>query len=110
MTGEERMPGTTIPDTTTRDTTIRQPATCEPASSAVASSRVRYEVLGMSFLMAFLMYMERGAIRRGCPVDHARISRRQDYDGLGHLGVYLVLSTPSYASNLLSEVHIRCLR
>jgi MFS family permease len=40
-----------------QDTTIRQ-----SSASAVASSRVRYEVLGMSFLMAFLMYMERGAI------------------------------------------------
>jgi MFS family permease len=82
MTGEERIldtttGGTTIRDTTPRDntirdntirdTTIRQPATCESASSAVAASRVRYEVLGMSFLMAFLMYMERGAIGAAAP-------------------------------------------
>jgi MFS family permease len=39
------------------DTTIPQ-----PAAWGVAGSHVRYEVLGMSFLMAFLMYMERGAI------------------------------------------------
>jgi MFS family permease len=57
MTGEKG-----IPDTTTRDRAIRQPATC-----AMAGSRVRYEVLGMSFLMAFLMYMERGAIGAAAP-------------------------------------------
>jgi MFS family permease len=34
---------------------------------AVAVSHVRYEVLGMSFLMAFLMYMERGAIGTAAP-------------------------------------------
>jgi hypothetical protein len=56
-------------------------------SSAVAVSHVRYEVLGMSFLMAFLMYMERGAIGTAAPVDHARIPPGQDRDGLGHLGV-----------------------
>ena len=39
------------------DTTIPQ-----PAARGVAGSHVRYEVLGMTFLMAFLMYMERGAI------------------------------------------------
>src|SRR6266404_4580838 len=44
------------------DTTIRQPSV-----STVASSHVRYEVLGMSFLMAFLMYMERGAIGAAAP-------------------------------------------
>jgi len=40
-----------------------------PPSSpgAVVASRVRYEVLGMSFLMAFLMYMERGAIGTAAP-------------------------------------------
>jgi MFS family permease len=52
MIGEERI----------LDTTIRQ-----PSSSAVASSHVRYEVLGMTFLMAFLMYMERGAIGAAAP-------------------------------------------
>ena len=41
------------------DTRIRKEAT-----SSVTASHVRYEVLGMSFLMAFLMYMERGAIGR----------------------------------------------
>jgi MFS family permease len=60
MTGEERIPDLTTRDTTTRDTTIRQ-------STVVAASRVRYEVLGMSFLMAFLMYMERGAIGAAAP-------------------------------------------
>src|SRR5580693_6759835 len=35
--------------------------------SVAAPSRVRYEVLGMSFLMAFLMYMERGAIGAAAP-------------------------------------------
>src|ERR1700693_2417219 len=58
MTGEQGI----ILDTARKDTTIRQPATC-----AVAGSRVRYEVLGMSFLMAFLMYMERGAIGAAAP-------------------------------------------
>src|SRR5260370_42665265 len=52
MTGEEGVLGTTI----------RQSASC-PA----AASHVRYEVLGMSFLMAFLMYMERGAIGAAAP-------------------------------------------
>src|SRR5260370_17208496 len=52
MTGEEGVLGTTI----------RQSASC-PA----AASHVRYEVLGMSFLMAFLMYMERGAIGAVAP-------------------------------------------
>jgi MFS family permease len=52
MTGEEGI----------LDTTIRQPASC-----IVAASHVRYEVLGMSFLMAFLMYMERGAIGAAAP-------------------------------------------
>jgi len=52
MTGEEGVLGTTI----------RQSAAC-PA----AASHVRYEVLGMSFLMAFLMYMERGAIGAAAP-------------------------------------------
>src|SRR5260370_42405629 len=33
-----------------------------PSAIAVAATRVRYRVLGLSFLMAFLMYMERGAI------------------------------------------------
>jgi MFS family permease len=41
-------------------------ATIRP-SVAVADSHVRYEVLGMSFLMAFLMYMERGAIGASAP-------------------------------------------
>jgi MFS family permease len=41
-------------------------ATIRP-SVAVSGSRVRYEVLGMSFLMAFLMYMERGAIGAAAP-------------------------------------------
>ena len=41
-------------------------ATIRP-TVAVAGSRVRYEVLGMSFLMAFLMYMERGAIGAAAP-------------------------------------------
>jgi MFS family permease len=41
-------------------------ATIRP-SVAVAGSHVRYEVLGMSFLMAFLMYMERGAIGAAAP-------------------------------------------
>jgi MFS transporter, ACS family, glucarate transporter len=36
-------------------------------SVAVEPSHVRYEVLGMSFLMAFLMYMERGAIGAAAP-------------------------------------------
>ena len=43
-------------------TRIRQEAT-----SSVTASHVRYEVLGMSFLMAFLMYMERGAIGAVAP-------------------------------------------
>src|SRR5258708_16368927 len=43
-------------------TTIRASAAC-PA----AASQVRYEVLSMSFLMAFLMYMERGAIGAAAP-------------------------------------------
>src|SRR4029077_11021541 len=34
---------------------------------SAAASHVRYEVLGMSFLMAFLMYMERGAIGAAAP-------------------------------------------
>src|SRR4029077_19564192 len=34
---------------------------------AVAATRVRYRVLGLSFLMAFLMYMERGAIGAAAP-------------------------------------------
>jgi hypothetical protein len=33
----------------------------------VVASRIRYEVLGMTFLMAFLMYMERGAIGATAP-------------------------------------------
>src|SRR3984957_11539734 len=41
-------------------------ATIRP-SVAVGASHVRYEVLGMSFLMAFLMYMERGAIGAAAP-------------------------------------------
>src|SRR5580700_1846023 len=52
MTGEDGVLGTTI----------RQSAAC-PA----AASHIRYEVLGMSFLMAFLMYMERGAIGAAAP-------------------------------------------
>src|SRR5260370_3200056 len=43
-------------------TTIRASAAC-PA----AASQVRYEVLSMSLLMAFLMYMERGAIGAAAP-------------------------------------------
>lgn len=34
-------------------------ATIPSSRGAVTASRVRYEVLGMSFLMAFVMYMER---------------------------------------------------
>jgi MFS family permease len=52
MTGEEGI----------LDTQIRQRAACR-----LAASHVRYEVLGMSFLMAFLMYMERGAIGASAP-------------------------------------------
>ena len=55
MTGEEGI-------IDTRATAIRQSAT-----RAVTASHVRYEVLGMSFLMAFLMYMERGAIGAAAP-------------------------------------------
>src|SRR5271157_3761714 len=32
-----------------------------------SASRVRYRVLGLSFLMAFMMYMERGAIGAAAP-------------------------------------------
>lgn len=42
-------------------------ATIPSSRGAVTASRVRYEVLGMSFLMAFLMYMERGAIGAAAP-------------------------------------------
>src|ERR1035437_7375122 len=35
--------------------------------SAGAATRVRYQVLGLTFLMAFLMYMERGAIGAVAP-------------------------------------------
>jgi MFS family permease len=42
-------------------------ATIQSSSGAVSASHVRYEVLGMSFLMAFLMYMERGAIGAAAP-------------------------------------------
>jgi MFS family permease len=38
-----------------------------PSLAVRAASRVRYQVLGMSFLMAFLMYMERGAIGAAAP-------------------------------------------
>src|ERR1700675_2047980 len=38
-----------------------------PSAIAAAATRVRYRVLGMSFLMAFLMYMERGAIGAAAP-------------------------------------------
>jgi MFS family permease len=37
------------------------------APEAPAASRVRYRVLGLSFLMAFMMYMERGAIGAAAP-------------------------------------------
>lgn len=37
------------------------------AGPAARASRVRYEVLGISFVMAFLMYMERGAIGAAAP-------------------------------------------
>ena len=38
-----------------------------PSSNPAAATRVRYRVLGLSFLMAFLMYMERGAIGTAAP-------------------------------------------
>src|ERR1700739_753139 len=38
-----------------------------PSAIALAATRVRYRVLGLSFLMAFLMYMERGAIGAAAP-------------------------------------------
>lgn len=38
-----------------------------PSVNAVAATRVRYQVLGLTFLMAFLMYMERGAIGAATP-------------------------------------------
>jgi MFS transporter, ACS family, glucarate transporter len=41
-------------------------STARPAATTRAS-RVRYEVLGMTFFMAFLMYMERGAIGTAAP-------------------------------------------
>ena len=67
MTGEERITDTSTRVTTTRETTTRETTIRQPATGAVAASRVRYEVLGMSFLMAFLMYMERGAIGAAAP-------------------------------------------
>lgn len=36
-------------------------------SGSVAPSRVRFHVLGLTFLMAFMMYMERGAIGAAAP-------------------------------------------
>ena len=39
----------------------------QSSAGAVTASRVRYQVLGMSFFMAFLMYMERGAIGAAAP-------------------------------------------
>jgi MFS family permease len=43
-------------------------STVRPAAAAAAArSHVRYEVLGLSFIMAFLMYMERGAIGAAAP-------------------------------------------
>jgi MFS family permease len=52
MTGEEGVLSTTMG---------------QSATHTVSVSRVRYQVLGMSFLMAFLMYMERGAIGATAP-------------------------------------------
>jgi MFS family permease len=44
---------------------IREPKTASEA--LVGATRVRYQVLGLTFLMAFLMYMERGAIGAATP-------------------------------------------
>ncbi|HLX45667.1 MAG TPA: MFS transporter [Bryobacteraceae bacterium] len=44
---------------------IREPKTASEAF--VGATRVRYQVLGLTFLMAFLMYMERGAIGAATP-------------------------------------------
>jgi MFS family permease len=47
-----------------------QPASARgPAATAgsLPATRVRYRVLGLSFLMAFMMYMERGAIGAAAP-------------------------------------------
>jgi MFS family permease len=38
-----------------------------PSAILATATRVRYRVLGLSFLMAFLMYMERGAIGAAAP-------------------------------------------
>src|SRR4051794_18642838 len=37
------------------------------ARATVRPTRIRYRVLGLTFLMAFMMYMERGAIGAAAP-------------------------------------------
>src|SRR5689334_11366880 len=51
----------------TREEGILDRSIGQEAACSVTPSHVRYEVLGMSFLMAFLMYMERGAIGAVAP-------------------------------------------
>jgi len=84
------------------DTTIRQPASC-----IAAESHVRYEVLGMSFLMAFLMYMERGAIGAAAP----SIMREFQIDKITTLILYaphesfMLEGDQSFAHHRRTDVH-----
>jgi hypothetical protein len=51
----------------TGDEGIIETSIAQADGRPAAASHVRFEVLGMTFLMAFLMYMERGAIGASAP-------------------------------------------